>query len=185
MPVRSCGGGCPFRRLERTRRAAWSVFALLVSLVVFGGSGSFAGDEGTVSATVTTIPLVLSVSAPDEVRVGRHFVVRATIRNRGQGKITEVTASIHVPDGLTLVTPEAEQNIGEIRPRKRKTVRWRLRAKQAGACVILVSASGRYDGKEVEAEATATIEVTVRSSWWKRLLEILKSVSPPQTNLGR
>ena len=146
-------------------------------LILLGQSSLSAASEGSVSATVTTTPLVLSVSAPKKLQVGRRFGVKTTIANLGESEIAQVAAAIHLPDGLTLISSEAEQDIGVIPARKKKVVRWVVRAGEVGTYVITITASGQYEGSAVEAEAARTVEVKKRLSLWERLLAMLGSLS--------
>ena len=164
-------------QLRLERRGATRLLVSALVLILLGQSSSFAVSEGSVSATVTTTPLALSVSAPKKVRVGRRFGVKATVVNRGESEITQAAAAIHLPDGLTLISSEAEQDIGVIPPRRKKAVRWVVKASEVGTYVITITVSGQYEGSAVEAEAARTVEVKKRLSLWERLLGMLGSVS--------
>jgi len=84
------------------------------------GENRVLAAEGTVSATVRVNPLVLTVSAPQQVLIHQAFKVEARLRNQGETKITNLVVTIYVPPGLTVVT-RAERNIGTLPSQKEKT----------------------------------------------------------------
>jgi hypothetical protein len=150
---------------------------VLVSSIVFGFSRdgtihAAQGAEGTVTATVAANPLIVSVSAPEQVLVHESFWIEAQVRNTGDARMAKTVGTLHVPEGLTVMT-KAERNIGAIQSQREKVVRWRVRGDEPGTYIILVVASGEYQGALIEAQSTVAVEVVESRSWLFSLLAYL------------
>ena len=112
------------------------------------------GSDGDVviTANVFLNPLEVQASARPEVTAGKTFTVKAMIRNNGDLRMQEVTTVVYLPMGLELVKAKAKSKRSTIAAHKHVTPSWKVRALEEGNYVIMVLASGTYDGIAVEEQ---------------------------------
>lgn len=149
-----------------------SFLALIFSFLVIINGGAFnQASLGTLTATVSINPLSLSVTAPDEVKIDRNFIVKAEIKNKGEVPVEDTEIEIYLSQGLKLVRKDAKQMLGIIPAHRKKLAFWQIRGEEFGTYVILVKAQGEINGQEIEVEASTIVKVAgKKSSWWQQLL---------------
>ncbi|MBE0447807.1 MAG: hypothetical protein IBX64_06865 [Actinobacteria bacterium] len=147
-----------------------SLVILMVIWLFLGTSPGWAGQstQGTVSFTVVQSPLEVMLKKPDSISTGDTFVLKATVVNRGDRKLSEgaIVLSIAPPDGIFLSGKHQTKKLGSLNPGQIKTVSWRLKAELAGS----YSATGvalAWDRKERSRfEAGTRMEIEVLSQSW-------------------
>lgn len=136
------------------------VLAVLLSTAVLPSSTQ-ASFLDVIRALVAINPLEVEVSAPSLVETNRVFRVEALVTNKGEERISQTTAEIFLPEGVVLARRNATQNAGAISGGRTKTIRWSVKAEQAGNYGISVSVSGQVRGSSVSADGN-TVIVTVQ-----------------------
>lgn len=147
--------------------------SLLLLVVVFsynalfflGASVAHASILDFIRAFVTINPLAVEVTAPLESDLNRVFKVEATVINKGEVRIENVTGEIFLPAGLTVSGQEIKK-IGRVPAGRQKRVSWSVKGETIGDYVIAVSIDGTVNGDAVSADGT-------------KLVSIVKKTPPP------
>ena len=116
----------------------------------------------TVSVTVLANPIEVTVRTPRRVLAGVPFPVLAFIESSAESRIEGVVAAIHTPDGVEVIIIGRGVDLGTVQAHGTAVATWLVRAAQKGNYVILVSASGTYDGDIVTGQDAALVPVRDR-----------------------
>lgn len=131
------------------------VLAISLLLFVAAGFGSVHAQSGTVTATVRPNPLAVVVSVPGTVVVGQWFDTSANITNLGNQTISGTSATIQVPQEVTVRNPK--KKIGNLAGGQTESVTWRAKANSPGSFVIQVEATGNLAGEQIFSSDSAII----------------------------
>jgi len=140
-----------------------SVLAFSIFLGISYGKKNLASLFSVITAWVTINPLEVEVSAPAEVEVNKVFKVKARIINKGEEKIENAKAEIHLPSGLVLLKKDSVQKIGVIPGKKGKKISWSVKGEQIGNYVISIKVSGELKETPISAEGSAMVKVVKKS----------------------
>ena len=152
--------------LQQPSQAGWVkhfVFILVVIVCLFipllPGPAIASDGDIVITANVFLNPLDIQASAPSRVTTGATFTVKAIIRNNGDLGIGKATVVIYLPKNVELVKSKVESKLGTIAAHKAATASWQVRALKKGNYVIMVLASGIYNGKVVTEEDVVLVAV--------------------------
>lgn len=134
------------------RRAVVVVAAAFLAVIGPVAANSFSGtstvDEPsdlsglTIQASVLASPVAVDVSrSGGTFAAGRPTWVSATVVNHSDRLVSGLSALL-VLDGPFLVLGETQQNVGDLRPRGRQTVRWSVCGLEQGSAIGLVEVDG-------------------------------------------
>ena len=118
----------------------------------------------TIVALVAINPLHLSVSAPQEVEVGKKFKVETTVENRGEERLSNVRVELFISKGLVLVRKNSVKDVGKIRNNGAKTISWQLKGVETGNFGISARAWGEVRGDVVSADGDTIFVVIAEKS---------------------
>jgi len=131
-----------------------------------------AGFFDFIKALVTINPLDVEVSAPAEEELGKAFKIEATIVNKGDVKIENITAEIFLSAGLRLERKDEFEQINRLQGGKSRIVFWFVKGTDIGFHSASVSAKAEVGGDIVDADGNTVI------------VEIHEELPPPGQSRG-
>ena len=115
----------------------------------------------TIIGFVAINPLHVSISVPEEAKLGRNFKAEVTVENRGDERISNVVVEIFISNGLVLVNKNTVKESGTIKGNGTRNILWQVKGTEAGNFSVSVRASAvvREDAVSIQGN-TAIITIT-------------------------
>jgi uncharacterized membrane protein len=136
--------------MPRSRRAFAPWFVAIVLALATAGSTS--AESASISVSFRVVPLEISLELSTlTATVGDPVKARATIRNAGPSRISNVTAELRLNTSSLSVRGSLFATIARLQPGHVATVSWTLCATATGNLLVLARAT--VDGAAVESEA--------------------------------
>jgi hypothetical protein len=108
-------------------------------------------------------PLELTLTAPQRVRVGDNFVVRASAENLSANRLRDLSLLLQLDESGLLLRGQETRHRGMLPGQSTVSVEWRLKAIESGGYLLMASASARdsSDGIALSAESSAALLAVV------------------------
>lgn len=121
-----------------------------------------AASTSQVSVTVSVTPLEVLLKTRGTLAVGQTFTLASRVENRGETTLQNVTVTLFLPAGMTLVRGNLTEPVGDIPPGRHKDVQWKLTPSAPGGYVVAVRAEGTVagTGEPVAVERALLVAVT-------------------------
>jgi uncharacterized membrane protein len=126
--------------------------ALVAVVLAVATAGSLNAESASINASVRVVPLEITLELSTvDARVGDAVKARATIRNAGPIRISNVTAELRVDTSAISVRGSLVAAIARLQPGHAAAVSWTLCPTLAGNYLVLARAT--VDGASAESEA--------------------------------
>jgi hypothetical protein len=113
---------------------------LCAAFAVAAACTAHVASSDSITGRVLVNPLSVDVQAPDSVKTGREFALRAVVANAGSTALLDIDVRLLRDSGIALRDP-ARQSIDRIGPGRDRKVTWSGCARTAGAYIVLARAS--------------------------------------------